>query len=176
VQRPSRRDTRRILAVLMAGVCLSVVLTALYDWTRGDRGLALPVEDQQLIDRVNTIRAKASCPPVTANPALTAMAQAQANDMVSRGFLSSVNPDNEDTISRARMYGYPGTVMESFAAGLSTPSEVVGQWTNSANLSASPVMKRIRTCGMVSVGIGHNTGTVRPALAAHVWVMTLGDK
>jgi len=29
---------------------------------------------------------------------------------------------------------------------------------------------------MVRIGIGHNTGTPLPDVAAHVWVMTLGDK
>jgi hypothetical protein len=105
------------------------------------------------------------------------MAQAQANDMVARGFLSSVNPDNQDPVSRALRFGYTGgAVTESFAAGLATPSEVVSQWTNGDNALAAPVLKRILTCPMVSIGIGHDTGTVAPPLAAHVWVVALGDR
>lgn len=169
-------STSRILAVLMTSLGLAVTLTGLYDWTLGSRDPNLPPEAEQLIDRINAVRAQASCPPVTADAALTAMAQAQASDMVRRGFLSSVTPDNQDTVSRARAFGYLGTVTESFAAGLSTPSEVIGQWTNSTNPFAAPVIKRIRACHMLSIGIGHDEGTVRPSLAAHVWVMTLGDK
>lgn len=170
------RRAMRIAAVLALGVCLGCGLAAGYERTIGCRGPQLPADAQQLLILLNTVRAKASCPPLTASNALVAMAQAQADDMVTRGFLSSVNPDNQDPVSRAWLFGYSGTVTESFAAGLATPSEVVRQWTNPQNTFAAPVRQRIQTCRMVRVGIGHDTGTATPSLAAHVWVLTLGDR
>jgi uncharacterized protein YkwD len=135
----------------------------------------MTLDKQQLIERINALRTQASCPPVTANSSLATAAQAQADDMVARGFLSSVNPDNEDPSSRARAFGYSGDVTESFAAGLATPAEVADQWSNPENPYAAPVNRRIRNCDLVSIGIGHSTGTPLPEFAAQVWVMVLGD-
>jgi hypothetical protein len=176
--RPGRRRTTdqaaRIGAVLVAALGLSVGLAALYDQTLGTRQPELPAETQQVIDQINAVRAKASCPPVTVNASLTAMAQAHAADMVTRGYLSNVNLDNQDAASRAHRFGYTGAVTQSFAAGLATPTEVVTQMTNPGNDFAKPVLARIRACPMVSIGIGHDTGATRPSLAAHVWVIALG--
>jgi hypothetical protein len=165
----------RIVMVVVASVGLSLGLSAVYGQTLGDQGVAMARDEKELIDRINAIRAAASCPPVTANSSLATAAQAQADDMVARGFLSSVNPDNEDPLSRARAFGYSGGVTESFAAGLATPVEVAEQWTNPENPYAAPVKRRIRDCDMVSIGIGHSTGTPLPEFAAQVWVMVLGD-
>jgi len=165
----------RIVMVVVASVGLSLGLSAVYSQTLGDQGLAVAPDEKELIDRINAIRAKASCPPVTANPSLVAAAQAQADDMVNRGFLSPVNPDNQDPAFRARAFGYAGDVTESFAAGLTTPAEVADQWVNPDNPYAAPVSRRIRNCDAVSIGIGHNTGTPLPGFAGQVWVMTLGD-
>lgn len=166
----------RVLLVVAASVGLGLGVSAVYAQTLGERRVAVAPDEQELIDRINAIRAGASCPRVTASSSLVAAAQAQADDMVARGFLSTVSPDNQDPVSRAREFGYAGGVTESFAAGLATPSEVADQWTNPANPYAERVNQRIRDCDMVSIGIGHNTGTSLPGIAAHVWVMTLGDQ
>lgn len=166
----------RVVMVVAASIGLSLGLSAVYGRTLGNDGVAVAPDEQELINRVNAIRAEAHCPAVTADSSLLAAARAEADDMVTRGFLSSVNPDNEDPVSRARAFGYSGHVTESFAAGLATPSEVANQWTNPANPNAAPVNRRIRDCHMVSIGIGHSTGTPLPEYAAHVWVMTLGDR
>lgn len=167
----------RIVAVLALSVVSGCGLAAGYEQFQADPAPQLPTgEQQQLLDLINSFRKKKFCPPVKVDAALVATAQAQARDMVARGFLSSVNPDNEDPASRAHRFGYTGTVTESFAAGLSTPVEVVKQWTDSDNAFAAPVRKRILTCRMTSIGIGHDTGTSMPTLAAHVWVITQGDR
>jgi uncharacterized protein YkwD len=176
---PGRRwrpGTLRALIVLGASASLAAGLTTLYDQTIGGQRPLLPADEQQVVDQVNAVRAKAGCTPVQVSAELTAMAQLAAQDMVARGYLSSVNPDNHDAATQARSLGYEGRVTESFAAGLATPTEVVTQWTNSDNAFADPVIRRIRTCAMVSIGIGHDTGTVLPDLAPHVWVMALGDR
>jgi uncharacterized protein YkwD len=166
----------RLSVVLTVSVALGVGLAAGHERTVGDRGPRLPASQEQLLSLLNGVRARTSCPRLTADVALDSMAQAQADDMVARGFLSSVNPDGQDAPSRARWFGYFGNVSESFAAGLDAPTEVVSQWTNPWNPSAAPVVRRIQSCKMVSIGIGHNTGTVRPPLAAQVWVIVLGDR
>lgn len=171
-----RRRVVGLVTVLALSLALGCGVAVVHERSFGDRGPRLPAEAQQLLDLVNGVRKQGSCPPLRTNGALVAMAQAQANDMVTRGFLSSVNPDNQDPVARALRFGYTGgAVTESFAAGLATPSEVVNQWANADNALAAPVLKRILTCPMVSVGIGHDTGTVAPPLAAHVWVIALGD-
>jgi hypothetical protein len=173
LRRPGHMSSLATVLVLSLGLGFGVA--AAYGRTRGDRGPQLPADAQQLLDLVNLVRTQSACPPLKVNGSLAAMAQAQANDMVARGFLSSVNPENQDPVSRASRFGYIGAVTESFAAGLASPSEVVAQWTNTDNALAVPVARRIRTCRMVSIGIGHDTGTAMPPLAAHVWVIALGD-
>jgi hypothetical protein len=175
VRRQRSGPLAHIVAALALGMALGCGLATGYEWILPDPAPPLSADAQQLLARINNVRKKESCPSLKANSALSAMAQAQANDMVVRGFLSSVNPDNQDPASRAHQFGYSGTVTESFAAGLGTPSEVINQWTNAENTFATPVIQRLKTCSMVSIGIGHDTGTAMPSLAAHVWVVTLGD-
>jgi uncharacterized protein YkwD len=166
----------RVLAVVAVSVGLALGLSAVYGQTLRDPGVAVAPEEQELIDRINAIRAEASCPRVTPNASLAAAARAHADDMVARGYLSTLSPDGEDPVSRARAFGYSGGVTESFAAGLATPAEVASQWTNPANPHAARVNQRIRDCDMVSIGIGHSRGSPLPDIAAHVWVMTLGNR
>lgn len=175
---PQRSSVRlvHVLVVVTASVGLALSFSAVYVRTFGDPVVAVAPDAQELIDRINAMRTETSCPRVTANASLVAAAQVQADDMVARGYLSTVNPEDEDPMSRARAFGYPGGVTESFAAGLARPSEVANQWTNLANPYATRVNQRIRDCDMVSIGIGHNTGSPLPDVAAHVWVMTLGDQ
>lgn len=165
----------RIAAVLMASVGLSLGLSAVYGQTIRGSDAALPPQERELVDRINAIRADASCPAVRVDAALVAEAQAHADDMVDRGYLSVVSPEDQGPSTRARAFGYKGRVTESYAAGLSTPKEVADQWTNSANPAAAQVSQRIKNCHLVSIGIGHDTGTPLPTLAAQVWVMALGD-
>lgn len=166
----------RITTVLAVSMGLALGVSTAYGRTLESWSTSLPLNERQLLQQVNAIRASASCPQVTVDPALVGAAQAQADDMVTRGFLSSVNPDNEDPAARVRVFGYSGKVTESYAAGLGSPSEVADQWINPENPYAKRVTDRIVDCRMVSGGIGHNTGTPLPGLAAHVWVLVLGDK
>lgn len=166
----------RITTVLAVSMGLAFGVSTAYGRTLDSWDADLPLDEQQLLQQINAIRASASCPPVTMDAALVGAAQSQADDMVTRGFLSSVNPDNEDPVARVREYGYSGKVTESFAAGLGSPSEVIDQWINPENPHARRVTNRIVDCHMVRGGIGHNTGTPLPGLAAHVWVLVLGDK
>jgi uncharacterized protein YkwD len=166
----------RVALVVLLSVGLGFGLAAVYQRVVGGGGPQVGAEAQETIRLINAARASASCPPAKADAALMALAQSDAQDMAGRGFLSAVNPENEDPVARARRFGYTGSVAESYAAGLATPQEVVQQWTNSANAPAAPVKQRLLACRMVSIGIGHDTGTALPSLAAHVWVVTLGDR
>lgn len=167
----------RAVAVGLIGVGLAFALTVGYGRVFAEpAGLQVEGEERDFIQLVNDVRASASCPPVSADPALMRTAQAHAQDMVARGYLSSVTPDNLDPVGQAHRFGYTGAVTESYAAGLAVPAEVVGQWTNPGNPLATQVKQRIQDCRMVSIGVGHDTGTVLPGLAAQVWVMTLGDR
>jgi Cysteine-rich secretory protein family len=161
---------------MLSGVAAGVGAAALYSPLIGSSGPEMPADVQQLVGRLNVVRTAASCPPLTVDATLSAMAQTRAADMVTRGYLGSVTPDNQDVASLAHQFGYPGEATFSYAAGLSTPAEVITQWTNPKPELAMAITRRIRTCSMTSVGIGHDTGTVFPALAAHVWVMVLGDR
>lgn len=164
------------LLVALAGLLVAVTLLEFSERILGDPVPALPPESQQVIARLNAVRARSSCPALSVDASLTTMAQEQAKDMVERGFLSSVNPDDQDAMFRAHRFGYSGNVTESFASGLATPSEVATQWTNSQNPLAVPVTRRILNCDMISAGIGHDPGTALPAVGAHVWVLVLGDR
>jgi uncharacterized protein YkwD len=84
------RRAMRIAAILALGVFLGCGLAAGYERAIGGRGPQLPADAQQLLTLLNTVRASV-IPPLTTDNALVAMAQAQADDMVTRGFLSSVN-------------------------------------------------------------------------------------
>jgi uncharacterized protein YkwD len=165
----------RVAVVFAASVGLALVFGVLYGRVAAPERELLPPDEQQLVDRINDIRAEMSCPLLTVDADLVAAAQAQADDMVARSYVGSVNPDNEDPSVRARAFGYPGRATESYAAGLGTPAEVIAQWTNTENPDAARVIRRIENCALSSIGVGHNTGNSVPGLAAHVWVVSMGD-
>ncbi|HEY6793879.1 MAG TPA: CAP domain-containing protein [Kineosporiaceae bacterium] len=169
-----RRDVQVAVSMLLS-VLLSIGIAALYGRLMGAPQVVLPSDAQRLLALVNGVRADSHCPALRVDAALTEVAQAQARDMVARGFLSSVNPDNEDAITRAARFHYPGMVTEAYAAGLDMPDDVIVQWTQPTGPGAA-VAQRIRTCDMVSAGIGFDAGSVLPRLSAHVWVIDLGDR
>jgi uncharacterized protein YkwD len=160
---------------VVTGLVLAFGLASVYQRTQQDE-VSLPAEEQALVDLLDDVRATSSCPQLRVDAALTAMADDHARDMVTRGFLSTVNPSGEDATMRARRFRYPGSATDHYAAGLATPSEVVTEWANPAIAASAAVSRQIRTCSLVSVGVGHDAGTAVPALAAHVWVIALGDR
>jgi uncharacterized protein YkwD len=166
----------RVLAVMSAALLTAVGLSTAYADMVAAQPSGLAPDERELVHLIDLARSHASCPALRTDPRLTAAAQAHADDMVLRGFSSDVNPDNEDAAIRAQRQGYPGNVTEDFAVGLAEPTEVLAQWTNASNSFARDTGKRLLNCRLVSIGVGHDRGVVRPPLAAHVWVVTLGDQ
>ncbi|MCM6776432.1 CAP domain-containing protein [Nocardia sp. CDC159] len=112
---------------------------------------------RSVADRVVTLtnaeRAKAGCDPLRAEPRLTRAAQAHAEDMAAKGFLSH-NSSRGGPGDRIRAAGYRARMWaENIAAGQSGPSEVVAAWMRSAGHRAN-----ILNCRLRDIGVGSAPG------------------
>jgi Cysteine-rich secretory protein family len=165
----------RVVVGLAVGGLIGLGIAAVYARVDAGSDPEMPPQDRQLLTLVNQVRVRWGCPPLAPDATLNSLATADAQDMATRGRLDTVDPQNQDPTVRARRLGYQGLVTEHFAAGLDTPVEVISLWSIGTPASA-PIRQDLRTCSLVSVGIGHDSGTVLPTLGAQVWVISLGDR
>ncbi|MET9956862.1 sigma-70 family RNA polymerase sigma factor [Streptomyces sp. NPDC006339] len=107
----------------------------------------------QVIDLVNTERARAGCGPLTANSLLTRAAQGHSEDMAARNFFDHTNPDGDGPGERVTATGYRwSTYGENIAKGQRTPAQVMDSWMNSPGHRAN-----ILNCDFREIGIGIHT-------------------
>lgn len=125
----------------------------------------------ELIRRINLVRAAgATCGttafpavgPVTRVPLLDQVSQGYALRMAEEDFFGHVAPDGSDPITRARAAGYPHQVAEVIAAGQTTAASVVAAWRDSPEHCAVLMTGR-------DVGVGHaeHTGSTY----VHYWAL-----
>lgn len=107
-------------------------------------------EGGQVLQIVNTERAKEGCGPVTTNDLLATAAQRHSADMASRDYFSHTSPDGTDPGDRITAAGYRwSTYGENIAKGQRTPADVMRSWMDSPGHRAN-----ILNCSFKEMGIG----------------------
>jgi uncharacterized protein YkwD len=94
--------------------------------------LALPVsagQEDAVLDKINSARAKAGCPALVVDARLQAAAEGHARAMAEQNFFGHSGKDGHKFSSRIKRQGYEyRTAAENIAAGQSGASEVVKTW------------------------------------------------
>src|SRR5262249_50665402 len=108
----------------------------------------------EVLRLTNQQRTANGCRPLTANPVLTAVAQAHSVDMAVHDYFSHDSRDGRSPFDRMTAAGYRfSAAAENIAAGQPTPASVVTAWMNSAGHRAN-----ILNCGYTQIGVGYATG------------------
>ncbi len=112
----------------------------------------LSKEGQEVLDLVNSERAKAGCSPVQAQAQLTAAAQKHSEDMATQKYFSHNSLDGRSPWDRIRAEGYTySQAGENIAMGYSTATAVMNGWMNSSGHRAN-----ILNCSFTEIGIGYD--------------------
>ncbi|TCC39863.1 CAP domain-containing protein [Kribbella sindirgiensis] len=126
--------------------------------------------EAQVLDLTNQERAKAGCGPLRTNKSLTQAAEAHAADMVARHYFAHDSLDGRSPFDRMKAAGFRGGAMaENIAVGYTTAAAVVKGWMNSAGHRAN-----ILNCGYTMIGIGYDSGQVKPDWGNGSWVQDFG--
>jgi uncharacterized protein YkwD len=106
--------------------------------------------EAEVVAIVNTERAKAGCPAVTADDRLTVAARGHSADMAARNYFSHTTPEGVAFSTRITNAGYRfSRAGENIAKGQRTPAEVMTAWMNSSGHKAN-----ILTCAFKNIGVG----------------------
>ena len=108
-----------------------------------------PSEVDEVVDRVNAIRADVGCDPLTVDDKLATAAQLHSEDMSARSYMDHVTPEGLDPGDRAVAQGYTGPVGENVAMGYPTVDAVMEGWMGSEGHRAN-----IENCDYVAIGVG----------------------
>ncbi|MFD8422005.1 CAP domain-containing protein [Streptomyces sp. NPDC059466] len=106
---------------------------------------------------VNEERAKAGCTPVTANGALTDLAQSFSEDMALRDFFDHTDPTGLSPWDRAAKAGITALGGENIARGQADAAAVMDAWMNSEGHRAN-----ILNCDFKTLGVGVHFGAGGP--------------
>ncbi|GLX51911.1 membrane protein [Streptomyces hygroscopicus subsp. hygroscopicus] len=113
--------------------------------------------EAQVLKLVNDERAKVGCSALSANSALTNLAESFSDAMAARGFFSDTDPDGRSPWDRARAAGVTGLGAENIARGPADPAAVVKAWMDSPEHRAN-----ILNCGFNTLGVGVHFGAGGP--------------
>ncbi|MFR9788818.1 CAP domain-containing protein [Streptomyces sp. MB22_4] len=113
--------------------------------------------EAQVLKLVNDERAKVGCSALSANSALTNLAESFSDAMAARGFFSDTDPDGRSPWDRARAAGVTGLGAENIARGPADPAAVVKAWMDSPEHRAN-----ILDCGFNTLGVGVHFGAGGP--------------
>jgi uncharacterized protein YkwD len=103
-----------------------------------------------VLSLVNTERAKAGCPAVTADSRLAAAARAHSADMAARGYFDHTTPEGVEFATRITNAGFEWrSAGENIASGQKDPAAVMTAWMNSPGHKAN-----ILNCGFRNLGVG----------------------
>jgi uncharacterized protein YkwD len=123
-----------------------------------------------VLQLTNNERAKAGCGPLRTNSALTRAADAHASDMVVNHYFDHNSQDGRSPFDRMKAAGFSGGAMaENIAVGYSSAAAVVEGWMNS-----SGHRKNILNCTYTMIGIGYDSGQVKPDWGNGSWVQDFG--
>ncbi|MDQ1646081.1 MAG: hypothetical protein QOJ50_2265 [Cryptosporangiaceae bacterium] len=119
----------------------------------------------QVVDMVNTERATAGCPPLTADPRLALAAQKHSDDMAAHGYFGHDSQDGRTPWDRIAAEGYPAGSAENIAKGQPDAQTVMAAWLASAGHQDT-----IDDCGSTGIGVG----LAQDASGARVWTQDFG--
>lgn len=111
----------------------------------------------EVLALVNQERAKVGCSPVSANSALTELAQKFSEDMAARGFFDHTDPDGKSPWDRAAAAGISDLGGENIARGQTDAAAVMDAWMNSPGHKAN-----ILNCDFKTLGVGVHFGNGGP--------------
>jgi uncharacterized protein YkwD len=120
----------------------------------------------EVLDLVNTERARAGCDPVRLDDRLTEAAVRHSRDMAENDFVKHVGSDGSTFDQRIRDAGYPSPRSENIAAGQRTAADVVRSW-----MSSSGHRRNILDCSAADMGLGRAESDSR--FGVH-WTQTFG--
>jgi uncharacterized protein YkwD len=105
----------------------------------------------EVLDLVNSERAKAGCGPLTLEAKLTDAAQGHSEDMARNDYFDHTALDGSSAADRVTRTGYDWRMTgENIAAGYSTAAEVMDGWMKSPGHRAN-----ILNCGFTQLGVGY---------------------
>jgi uncharacterized protein YkwD len=126
--------------------------------------------EAQVLQLTNQERAKAGCGPLRTNSALTKAAEAHASDMVLNHYFDHNSLDGRSPFDRMKAAGFSGGSMaENIAVGYKTAGAVVEGWMNSEGHR-----KNMLNCSYTMIGIGYDSGQVKPDWGNGSWVQDFG--
>jgi uncharacterized protein YkwD len=151
----NRAKAAALLSVAVAVTFGSGAVSARAD---GDQGAAV-------LTQINAARAANGCPPVAANPQLTASAARQANDMLMHGVQGHTGSDGSSLAQRVTAAGYTpyanlGEVVFWGTGAASNPAAAVNWWMNSPGHRAI-----ITNCTLTDAGFSAVSNGVKMAVA-----------
>jgi uncharacterized protein YkwD len=123
-----------------------------------------------VLDLTNQERAKAGCGPLRTNKSLIQAAEAHAADMVAEHYFAHDSLDGRSPFDRMKAAGFRGGAMaENIAVGYTSAASVVKGWMNSPGHRAN-----ILNCSYTMIGIGYDSGQVKPDWGNGSWVQDFG--
>lgn len=128
--------------------------------------------EQEVLTLVNSERASAGCPSLTANDKLVAAARGHSQDMADNDFFSHTGSNGSSPSDRIEAQGYNWSWWgENIAAGYSSPADVMAGWMNSPGHRDN-----ILTCDFTEIGIGYvyNANDGGNVDYGHYWTQVFG--
>ncbi|MER6956815.1 MULTISPECIES: CAP domain-containing protein [unclassified Streptomyces] len=111
----------------------------------------------EVLKLVNQERAKVGCSAVSANSALSQLAEKFSDDMAARGFFDHTDPDGASPWDRAAKAGISDLGGENIARGQADAAAVMEAWMNSPGHKAN-----ILNCDFKTLGVGVHLGSGGP--------------
>ncbi|WP_434445965.1 CAP domain-containing protein [Lentzea sp. E54] len=126
---------------------------------------------EDVIALTNAERAKAGCPALRQNAALSTAAQRHSQDMAAHNFMSHTGSDGSNFVTRIERAGYTRwtRAAENVAAGQRSAADVVRSWMNSAGHRAN-----ILNCNLRDIGVGHQYR--QSTTYGHYWTQNFGTR
>lgn len=113
--------------------------------------------EAEVLKLVNEERAKVGCSAVSANSALSDLAQSFSEDMDARDFFDHTDPSGLSPWDRAAKAGITSLGGENIARGQATAAAVMEAWMNSPGHRAN-----ILNCDFKTLGVGAHFGSGGP--------------
>lgn len=123
--------------------------------TSSETSVATPSEplqgeiEDEVVDLVNTERAKSGCDPLRVDGNLAQAAQEHSSDMADRDYFDHTTPEGLTFADRIVNSGYPTPGAENIAVGQRDAKQVMQGWMNSDGHRAN-----ILNCDLKSIGVG----------------------
>ncbi|WP_460069880.1 CAP domain-containing protein [Streptomyces sp. YKOK-I1] len=111
----------------------------------------------EVLKLVNEERSKVGCSALSANSALSELAEKFSDDMAARGFFDHTDPDGKTPWDRAEAAGISSLGGENIARGQADAAAVMEAWMNSPGHKAN-----ILNCDFKTLGVGVHFGSGGP--------------